>query len=184
MHIMSMQGLEPWAGRGHPCSPASGCSMHLLLAAAGRLLLVLALVLTGPGLSARAMAGTHGHPAHGATASAVPMAAAVGAAEAVSPSGCHDMALQDTLASASTLAHAHAAHGDPGVSGALDAPVAADSCCDPGMGCDCDCAQLSAPAATARAAVIPARFRDAPASSAVEGRIARPRARLNRPPIA
>ena len=155
--------------------------MHPLLASAGRLLLILALVLTGPGLSARAMAATHGHGEHATivvhdvarTKSAAPVMAA-----------CHDMATPaDAAAEPPPYARASMA-GDPEGPIATDTPSIADDCCGSDMGCECDCAQLSAPAATARAFVVPARYRDAPASLAAHWRVASPRARLNRPPIA
>lgn len=155
--------------------------MHSLLASAGRLLLVLALVLTGPGLSARAMPATHGH-GH-------PAVVAAEASETVQHAGpeslCHDMATPADTAMEPTTSRAHAAmaaHQD-GPTG-LDTALTADECCGGHMGCDCDCAQLSAPAATARAVVVPPRYGDAPASAPTTWRIASPRARLNRPPIA
>jgi len=158
--------------------------MHPLLASAGRILLILALVLTGPGLSARAMAATHGHAGH----AAVVAHDAAGTVQDAGPkSACRDMAApSDTAAKPTTSdAHAHAAMaGDHDGPVAMDTAPAAGDCCGSDMGCECDCAQLSAPAATARAVVVPARYGDAPASSANTWRIASPRARLNRPPIA
>ena len=143
---------------------------------------MLALVLTGPGLSARAMAATHGHGEH----------AAVVAADAAKPpqqadlgSPCHDKGAPSDTATEPTASRSHAAMaGDQDRQIEMDAAPAADDCCGSDTGCECDCAQLSAPAATARAVVVPTRFSDVPASSAATWRIASPRARLNRPPIA
>ena len=156
--------------------------MHPLLASAGRILLILALVLTGPGLSARAMAATHGHGGH----AAVVAHDAAGTVQDEAPqSACHDMAAPSDEAIESLSCHALAAMaGDQDGTIAMDTAPTADDCCGSNMGCECDCAQLSAPAATARAVVVPARYGDASASSAATWRIASPRARLNRPPIA
>ena len=156
--------------------------MHPLLASAGRILLVLALVLTGPGLSVRAMAATHGHGGH----AAVVAADAAGTVQHEAPkSACHDMATPSHTVKEPSKSRAHAAvHADQHGPTAMDTAATAAECCGSDMGCNCDCAQLSAPAATARAVVVPARYGDAPASSATTWRIASPRARLNRPPIA
>ena len=156
--------------------------MHPLLASVGRILLILALVLTGPGLSARAMAAMHADGGH----AAIDLHDAAKAKSAAPPmAACHDMATPADAATEPTPSHAHAATPlDPEGLVAMDTAPTADNCCGSGMGCECDCAQLSAPAATATVVVVPARFSDAPASAAATGRIASPRARLNRPPIA
>ena len=84
--------------------------MHRLLASVGRLLLVLALVLTGPGLSARAMAATHGHGGH----AAVVAADAAGTVQHEAPkSACHDMATPSHTVKEPSKSRAHAAvHAD------------------------------------------------------------------------
>ena len=156
--------------------------MHPLLASAGRILLILAMVLTGPGLSARAMAATHGHGGH----AAVVAHDAAGTVQDEAPeSACHDMAAPPDEAIEPLSSHADAAMvGDHDGPVAMDTAPTADDCCGSDTGCECDCAQLSAPAATARTFVVPARYRGAPAGSAATWRVASPRARLNRPPIA
>ena len=156
--------------------------MYPLLASAGRILLILALVLTGPGLSARTMAGMQGHGGHGAAVAAD----AVEAPQRVVPgSACHDMPTPlDAAAGPGSSGTDAALAGDQDGAIALDGAPSTEGCCGHDMGCECECAQLSAPAATVRAIVVPARFSDAPASAADTWRIASPRARLNRPPIA
>lgn len=161
--------------------------MHPLLAFAGRTLLILALVLTGPGFSARAMAAMHG--GHGVVAQpdAAKKAASAEAVQHAAPkAACHEVAMPPNVATGRVSSHDHAAmvsDQDRPVT-AMSIPSSGSDCCSYAMGCECDCAPLLPPGAVAGAAVMPAQFGDALDGKAAAWRIGSPRARLNRPPIA
>lgn len=152
--------------------------MHRVLALSLRIVLLLALVLTGPGLSARAMASEPGHDGRLARAA---MSSAESNAGVAGSGQCHDAGAE--MSDRSPVSQSGLDPDD--AAGSFAAPGTPHSgCCSDGPGCDCDCMHLSAPGVLALAVSLSDAFRVPPAGAMQTLDIASHGARLIRPPIA
>ncbi|MFP7721599.1 CopL family metal-binding regulatory protein [Lysobacter sp. A3-1-A15] len=140
--------------------------MHRFLALALRVSLILALVLAGPGLSARAVALDSDHATHSMEPTGeYPRAAASDLQDARAARPCHD--------------------SGPSMASKVTPETGSEAaCCGGEQGCDCSCMHVAAPMVVASAGALSRAYRAAPASSLLTWDIASRLARLNRPPIA